>query len=339
MASIFENARLENARGGARRAIASLLLGSLLVTGTAQATIVERVVAVVGDKAILLSDLHQRARPMAQQIYKEVPDGASRNAALSQMYRQLADRLIDEELQAREAVRANISVTAPEIERGIELTAKQNGLEVQELYAEVQRSGMSVGEYRQQMRLQLLDFKMGQLRTQGRRMGVSEDDMRASYRRMAEEERRTLQFRAAWIRFQIPVGSAASDSARVRQTAARVVAQARAGGDFAELARAHSSDLSTKEQGGLLAPMQPGQLPPEVDKALLSLEPGEVTEPILLGDAWLVLKLVERSDSALPPYEEAKEQLQARVYSEKMAGARRQWLDSLRKRTHVDLRL
>jgi len=69
------------------------------------------------------------------------------------------------------------------------------------------------------------------------------------------------------------------------------------------------------------------------------MEPGEVSAPVRLGDAWLVLQLVERAPSQLPEYERAKPQLQTRVYAEKMDVARRQWLDSLRKRTHVDIRL
>jgi peptidyl-prolyl cis-trans isomerase SurA len=85
--------------------------------------------------------------------------------------------------------------------------------------------------------------------------------------------------------------------------------------------------------------MHPGELPPEVDAALLAMEPGEVTAPLRVGDAWLVLTLVERSASELPEYEKAKQQLQTRVYAEKMDLARRQWLDGLRKRTHVDIRL
>lgn len=331
-----------SARAAARHAatgLLALMVLTPLAPPSAHATIVERVVAVVGDKAILLSDLRRRAKPLSARIEKEGLDSAGRAAALSQMYHELAERLVDEELQAREAARANITVTAQEIERGIELTAKQNGLEVQDLYDEVQRSGMSVNEYRQQMRLQLLDFKMGQLRSQGRRMRVSEDDMRSSYKRLLQQERGTLQFRAAWIRFQIPPGSSASQVQSVRQLAARVVAQARAGESFADLAKRHSSDPSTRENGGLLSPMMPGQLPASVDEVLIGLEVGDTTDPLRLGDAWLVLRLVERDASRLPPYDEARPQLQGQVLSEKMAAARRQWLNGLRKRTHVDIRL
>ena len=46
-----------------------------------------------------------------------------------------------------------------------------------------------------EMRRQLLDAKMLNLRVQGR-MRISEDDMKSAYRRAAQEERKRLSFRA-----------------------------------------------------------------------------------------------------------------------------------------------
>jgi peptidyl-prolyl cis-trans isomerase SurA len=329
------------------RRLASLILVALELASalavaalprSAHATIVERVVAVVGDKAILLSDLQARAKPFQLQVHRSVPEGASRNAALSQLYRQLIVKLVDEELQGREAARSNITVTSEEIEKALEFSAKQNEVTVQQLFDEAQRNGLEPAEYRQEMRRQLLDAKMLNLRVQGR-MRISEDDMKSAYRRASQEERKRLSFRAAWIRFQISAGGGAAEAERVQAKATEVAARARSGADFAALAKAFSSDATTREQGGLLATMQPGELPPEIDSALLALEPGEVAGPVRFGDAWVVLKLVERGPSQIPEYEQAKSQLQNRVYAEKMETAKRQWLDSLRKRTHVDIRL
>jgi peptidyl-prolyl cis-trans isomerase SurA len=313
-------------------------LAVLMAPAVAQATIVERVVAVVGDRAILLSELLVRARPFQMQVYGTVPEGASRNAALSQLYKQLLERLVDEELQGREAARANITVTAEEIQSALERVARQNDVSVEQLFEEAQKNGLGVAEYRQEIRRQLLDAKMLNLRIQGR-MRIGEDDMRAAYKRIAQEERRKLEFRAAWIRFQIPPGSGAPGAAQQKEIAAGVATRARNGEDFADLAFEYSSDPATREQGGLLASMRPGELPPDIDAALLGMEPGEISAPLRLGDAWLVIKLIERAESQLPEYEKAKQQLQTRVYAEKMDTARRQWLDGLRKRTHVDMRL
>lgn len=318
--------------------LAPLLLAAILLTPVAQATIVERVVAVVGDKAILLSELSERAQPFQTRIRQQVPDAAARAAALSQLYAELIERLVDEELQGREAVRADIRISSEEVENALQRLARQNKLDVQALYEEAGRNGLDEAAYRKEIRRQLLDAKMLNLRVQGR-MRVSEDDMRNAYRRLSQEEKGTLQFRAAWIRFQIPSDGGAAGITKTQQLAQEIALKARRGGDFSRLAKQHSSDPTTRDQGGLLAPMQPTELPDNIRQAVVLLSPGDVSSPVRLGDAWLVIKLVERSESTLPAYEEAKPLLQNRVYADKMDKARRQWLNSLRKQTHVDVRL
>lgn len=319
-------------------AFAGLGLGALSWSGAAGATVVERVVAVVGDKAILLSELRDRATPFMAQISQRVPDGASRNAAVSQLYQQLIQRLVDEELQQRAATNAHITVTGEEIDQAIGRVASQNNVSTDKLYEEAAKSGLSSADYRQEIRRQLLDAKLLNLRIQGR-LRISEDDMRTAYKRFGEEERRTLKFQAAWIQMPIDRSGGALAASRVQETASKVAHEAREGGDFAVLAKRYSADESTKDQGGLLAELAPGQLPQELDQALLALEPGGVADPVRVGDAYVVLKLVERAPSQFPAYDEAKPILQNRVYSEKMEKARRQWLENLRRRTHVDVRL
>ena len=70
------------------------------------------------------------------------------------------------------------------------------------------------------------------------------------------------------------------DLAEVQTQAAAIVAEARGGADFAELARQYSQDESTKEIGGDLGLITPGQMVPEFERAAYALEQGEVSEPV-----------------------------------------------------------
>ena len=69
------------------------------------------------------------------------------------------------------------------------------------------------------------------------------------------------------------------------------------------------------------------------------LEVGEPSSVLNIGGAYVVLKVVERQDSQLPPYADARQELSERVYIEKMNSARRSWLDNLRRQHHVEVRL
>lgn len=315
-----------------------MLAIGLCITSAAEATVVERVIAVVGEKAILFSDLRERARPMLLRVHQEVPSGAQRAAAISQVYKVLLESMIDEELQHRAAARAKIVVMSREVDDALARIAAQNKLEVEQVLEEATRAGLSEQQYRNELRRQVLEAKLLNLRLQGR-IRVLDEDLRSAYRKIVMEERRKQRCRLAWLNLRLPAGATGQVIEQKRAQIERIALAARAGADFSELAQRYSEDLRTREAGGMLGWKKPGELPAQLDEVALLLDVGQVSAPIRLGDSWVILKLVERDPSELPTYDEARNELAERVYLEKMNKARRQWLDGLRRQTHVDVRL
>jgi peptidyl-prolyl cis-trans isomerase SurA len=310
----------------------------LTLAPPARAAVVERIVAVVGDQAILLSDLRERARPFLVRIYDQVPPGAQRNAAISQVYRGLLDRMIEEELQRRAASEAQLAVTAEEVDQALDRIAAQNGLRREQIIAEATRTGMNERQYRDEVRRQVLEAKLLNLRLQGR-IRVTEQDLRRTYQELVLQERAKLAYRAQWIVLKAPSTLEPTELASKRHLAEQVAARARNGADFGELARSHSEDATTRSRGGDLGELRAGALPAQLERIAFALEPGDVSAPLVAGDDLIILKLVERAESELPSYEEARAELGQRVYLEKMNRARQHWLDMLRRRTHIDVRL
>lgn len=316
----------------------AIALVSLTTAGVSSATVIERVVAVVGERAILLSDLRERATPLLVRIHEEVPPGAQRAAAISQTYKTVLERMVDEELQQRAANQSRIVVSAREVDDAIGRIAAQNRMTVDKLIAEAMRAGLTEAQYRNEIRRQVLEAKLLNLRLQGR-VRITDEDLRSAYRRLVVEERSKQPFRAAMIRIDLPTETDKAAVAERRQLAERVAREAASGVDFAELARQHSDDEATRSAGGLMARMRPGSLPRAVDLAILGLDVGEVSAPIRAGRSYYVMKLVEREESELPTFEASRAELGERLYLEKMSKARRHWLDGLRRRTHVEIRL
>lgn len=324
---------------GPRRSLRlGVLLAGLFGASVASGTVVERVVAVVGDHAILLSDLRDRARPFLARVEAQTSDPAQLAAARSQLYTQLVGRLVDEELQQRAANRANLTVGPREIEDALERVASQNGVTVERLVEEAAQTGLSESSYRQELRRQLLEAKLLNLRVQGR-LRVTEDDLRATYQRIVVEERQKLAFRAEWIRVAIPASLPQREQAERRALVTRLAARARAGERFQALARAHSTDRATRDRGGDLGWLNPGQLAAPANAAALALDAGGISEPFRLGSDLVILRVVERAPSELPGLAEAREELMQRAYMEKMNQARERWLEGLRRQAHVEIRL
>jgi len=245
--------------------------------------------------------------------------------------------MVDEELEQRAASRAKVVVSAQEVDQALARIAAQNRLNVDAVIAEAERAGLSEQQYRNEIRRQVLEAKLLNLRLQGR-IRVTEADLQTAYRKLVLEERRKLWFRPAIIVVQAPRGLGREKVEARRELAEDIVEQARKGADFSTLARTYSEDPDTRARGGLLDPVRTGRLAPVLDKLALGLEVGEVAAPVRVGDALYVLTIVEREETQLPPYAEARGELGERVYLDKMSQARRHWLDGLRRRTHIEIR-
>lgn len=311
-----------------RALVCASLLGAVAWVTPASATIVERVVAVVGDRPILLSDVRQRTLP----FYKTLPPNPTeRAAALSSLFSQMLEKMVEEELIARAAVKANIQVTREEIDAALERVARGNGVDVDALYSEVEASGISRAQYRNEIRRQLTDAKVVNLRLQGR-MRASEEEVRREYDSLVEQERKQLSMRAAVIRIK-DTGAPSAELAR------SVVLEARAGTSFGELCERYCTDKTLLETDGLLPSGPPSDLPKELERTAALLEVGQVSAPLKSGGDWVILTVVERDPSNLPPFEQAVEQLTQRVQLKKLETARTDWLKTLRKQNHVQMRL
>jgi peptidyl-prolyl cis-trans isomerase SurA len=317
--------------------VALLALGMLASPRSASATVVERIVAIVGERAILLSDLRERAQPFLGQIHQQVPQGAQRNAAISQLYKGLLQKMVDEEIEQKAAVQAKVTVTPREVDEALQRVAAQNGVTVDKLLSEARRSGLDDTAYRDELRRQLLQTKLINVRLQGR-IRVTEEDLLKAYRTIVLEEREKLAYRAAWLVVSVRSGLTPAEARARRAFAERITRDAERG-DFSALVQVHSDDESTKASGGVLPYTQLEQTPPQLRRVFSNLEVGRVAGPLPVPGGYAIVKMLEREESQLPDYQEAKEELAQRVYLEKMTQARRTWLDSLRRQQHVEVRL
>jgi peptidyl-prolyl cis-trans isomerase SurA len=304
---------------------------------SASATVVERVVAVIGDRAILMSDLRARAEPFLVQVHQSVPAGAQQAAAISQVYKAVLEKIVDEELEGRAAVQAKISISSKEVDEAIARVAAQNQISTEKLLAEAAHSGINEQQYRDELRRQLLQAKLVNVRLQGR-IRVTDEDLKAGYRKLLLEERQRLAFRASWITIHTPSDASAETFAKKREFAEGLTRAARTE-DFGALARRYSDDAPTREAGGILTATKLAELPPILARAAQSLEPGESSPVLRVGDDFVILHVISRDASQLPAFDEARRELAERTYMDKMGQARRNWLDGLRRQNHVELRL
>ena len=81
---------------------------------------------------------------------------------------------------------------------------------------------------------------------------------------------------------------------KIRLDAQRVAAEARKGGDFAALARLHSQDRPTADNGGSVGWVTGAQLLPELAQAAFKLKPGDISDPIRTQLGYQILRVNDR---------------------------------------------
>ena len=103
---------------------------------------------------------------------------------------------------------------------------------------------------------------------------------------------------------------------------------------FAAKAREISQDLATARQGGDLGWVLPGQLPAALDAAIGGLNPGEVSQPLMLPGKVVLLQLVDRREHALAPGQE-RAVVRSMLLRQKEAKAFDELVQDVRARTYV----
>lgn len=322
---------------GAVLSIATLALGAAsLSPRLGHAVIVERVVAVVGERPILLSDLKARARPFLVQIAQNSPSAAQRAAAESQTLKEVLQRMVDERLEESAADKAKIQVTADEVDAAVANVAGQAKITSQALLQEVARRGLTEQDYRDELKRQLLEGKLVQLRLRGR-VRITEEDAQAAYQRYLRElgSEAPVDLRLLALRIN-PAGG--PREVEVRQALGQeIVDKARGGGDFCKLIAQYSDDDETKANCGSRGPQPMANLVPELQQVVRSLKPGEVAGPIRFGnEAVVILQLLGRSPP--PPYETVREAMYAKATNDALDRQKKAWLAELRRSAYVDVR-
>ena len=107
------------------------------------------------------------------------------------------------------------------------------------------------------------------------------------------------------------------EEAAVEARAAELAAEARGGADFAALAREHSEDEATAEDGGDLGMFGRGRMVAEVEAAAFDLEVEAVSDPVRSAIGFHVLRVTEKQEETRQPLDEVREAIENTLKNER----------------------
>jgi peptidyl-prolyl cis-trans isomerase SurA len=311
----------------------------------ARATIVERVVAVIGERPVLWTELLKRAAASRVQIRLQTHDANIVSAQEQEMYKELLERMIDDRLEEQQADRAHLSVTAEEVDRGIENIATQAGstqghpVSAQDVFAVARSRGMTDQDFRDEIRRQILEGKLMELRVRPR-VHVTDQDARAAYQHWSDD----VAFGQVDVRLlvkRVPDQATPSQVQAIQYLADDLTRRARAGEDFCQLVSQFSDDTSTRTSCGSHGAQPLANLLPALANAVRSMKPGSVSDPIRVqstsGEVFVIA--MPMGQGAVPPYAQVKNEMLQRAMLEGLERERKRWIEELRHNVYIDVRL
>lgn len=299
--------------------------------------IFERVVAVINDSIILRSELEARMVPVIGEA-QQIADPRERERRIDKLRSQVLDEMVNEELIVQAAEQARIEVESSEVQAALDEIKSTNNLDDAALAQVLAAQGYTLGNYKQDLRRQLLRLRaVNQLVAP--KVNVTDEDIRARYDQMQRRSESVSAVKLSHMLFKLPQSPTEQQVAEAKEKAAKAMERVKAGEEFAKVATEISDDVGTKTTGGELGYFQRGSINPEWEPIVFAMEKGDVRGPVSGPQGLHVFQVTEVQKSALKPYAEMKEQLSRELRRREMDKQTQTWLEELRKKAYIDIKL
>ncbi|PZP91728.1 MAG: molecular chaperone SurA [Variovorax paradoxus] len=252
------------------------------------------IVAVVNSEPITNLEVQRRTARMAQQLRQQ----GGRMPTQAELSRQALESLVVERAQLQQAREAGLKVDEAAINLAEQNVARQNSIDVAELRRRIERDGMTSTQFRNELRDQIL---MSRLRDRelDSRVRVSDAEVEQYLREQTEAAPAApSEINLAQVLVAVPENATPQQVAERLARAQDVEKRARAGEDFAALARSFS-DGTDAAAGGEMGLRSPDRYPELFLQATAQLPTGGITAPVRSGAGFHILKVVEKRQGGM----------------------------------------
>ncbi len=262
-----------------------------------------------------------RAEEFDPDLYRNI---LSANGFTPQAYEE-AERQNAAIAQLANTVTESAFVTVPEINRLLSLQAQTRAVDYVLLPADrfaaeiklepdevAQHYQDNLAAYQQPARLQVEYIELSVERLASR-ITPSAAELSDLYQQTLGRYTQAETRKASHILFSVGADADAATRAQMLDQAESVLAAARAGADFAELAKQHSADPGSKQQGGDLGVVAKGQMVAPFEEAVFAMREGEIRGPIETQFGFHLIKLTALSEAQQQPLAEVREQVAEQV--------------------------
>ena len=321
-----------------KRGLAAILLIGL-ACGAVAAEVTDRIVAVVNDEVITLGELNRGFEPYAQNIEANYK-GNDKEATLQQNKKVFLQRLIDQLLIEQQAKKAGAGFTAvsdEEVMNVVRDMLAKNNLSMENYVKKLAAEGNSLEAVKKEIRGQMLRMRLLRREVQSK-IVITDEEIGDFYDKHRQDYEGAEAVRIKQI--LLPVAAGADNKTRESVKAqARQLRENISKGEPFEILAAQYSKGPAAAQGGDIGFVERGVMVPEVEKAAFSLPAGQVSEVIETEMGFHIIAVVDKRGAGLKPLPMVRNEIKAKIEDEKVAKKYDEWMEDLRKKSFIDVRL
>ncbi len=299
--------------------------------------VVEEVIARVNNDAITRGDLERARTQMRQEAQQDCPKctPAEINEKVAEEDKNVLRDLIDNSLLVQQGKDSGVSVDADVIKRLDEVRIQNNIPSMEELEAQIDKSGISFEDFKNNIKNQILQQEVIRHEV-GSKIIMSHEEVQKYYDDHKDEFVRPEQVTLREI-FVSTEGKPDPEIPALEKKANDLLQRVKNGEDFGELAK-HFSDGSTAKQGGDLGKFERGQLAPNIEEIVFGLQRLQTTSVIPTKTGFLILQVGEHYAAGQQPEDKVDTEIQDRLYNDKLRPALRAYLETLRQDSYVEVK-
>jgi len=314
--------------------VATILCVSSALWAQEKGQVIEEIVARVNSEIITRSKYENNEATMEDEAKQECngcPPQKLQALVLEHRANLLRD-LIDQSLLAQKGKDLGINVEVDVVKRLDQLRQQYNWKDMDELESQMRAQGVSLEDYKQQIRDDLLTREVIH-REVGSHIQVSREDVDAYYKEhQAEFDRPEYVVLSEF--FLSTEKKTEAEITSIEAKANAYLARIRKGDSFEELAKRYS-ESSTAKEGGYLGSFQRGQLSKEIEDAVFKLKRSETTDVIRTKTGFLILQLTQHYDAGIQPLDKVRTEIENRIVYQRTQPELRKYVAHLREESYV----
>ena len=307
------------------------LLGPAAAPASGGQEVVEEIVALVNDDIITLSDYRQMFELRIAQLRAEQLPPGEYDKAYESVKKGLLEYMITEMLLLQKAEELGLNV-GEQIKGMIQKIKEDNNLATDaDLRRAVEQQGLPYEVWLKQYEEGMM--REGVLYTEVARAIVLDDaEIVQYYKKNPTEFTMPTEYKLTAVYLAAETRSVEENEA----LKAAVDAKLKGGASFADTA-AELSDPPMKDAKGELGTFKHGELDQTLEAAVEKLKAGDTSAWVSTKNGWYLLQLTEKKESALRTFDEARKEVEDKLYNQKRAVKSEEYIKKLREQSYVKI--